>query len=101
MKYTSLDLTVMMEEATARRADLTAKLSDMESRVNEYYNMAARYEKEPNEAEAEKLWTAMADWTKRENHLREALDSNHKLFDLLEAAQAELTLIEALEREGL
>lgn len=100
MKYTSLDLAVMMEEATARRTELTAKLDDMESRSNEYYSMVDRYEEEPDETEAEKLWTAIVNWTKRENHLREALDSNHKLFDLLEAAQMELALIEAIEREG-
>ena len=49
MKYTSLDLAVMMEEATARRTELTAKLDDMESRSNEYYSMVDRYEEEPEE----------------------------------------------------
>ena len=58
------------------------------------------YDEETDEAEAEKLWTALTNWERRENHLREALDSNHKLFNLLEAAQMELTLIEAIEREG-
>lgn len=100
MKYTSLDLTMMMNEAADRRRKLDNEIKQFEEGVPAMYDeLIDRYGLEPDEDNAAAQEAELEARFKRYNKLFEMRDSNSKLFDLLESAQMELEYIELTERE--
>lgn len=100
MKYTSLDLTMMMAEAADRRRKLDNEIRQFEDGVYAHYDeLIDRYGLEPDEDNAVAMEDELAAMFRRYNKLFEIRDSNSKLFDLLESAQMELEYIELTERD--
>lgn len=99
MQYTSLDLTVMMNETVDRIHKLNDEIEKFENGLTARYDdLYERYETEPDENKADGLWTELENITWTHNNLIEARNSSRKLYDLLESAQAELEYIELTER---
>lgn len=99
MKYTSLDLTMMMAETTDRIHKLNSEIEQFENGLTARYDdLYERYGVEPDEDKADGLWAEIENITWMHNNLIEARNSSRKLYDLLESAQMELKYIELTER---
>lgn len=100
MKYTSLDLTVMMNETVDRIHKLNDEIEKFENGLTARYDeLIDRYGFEPDEEAAMAMEDELNAMNKRYNKTVDIRDSSRKLFDLLESAQMELEYIELVEQD--
>ena len=100
MKYTSLDLTVMMNETIDRIHELNDEIEQFENGVTARYDeLIDRYGFEPDEDSAMDMEDELNAMFKGYNKMIDIRDSSRKLYDLLESAQMELEYIELVEQD--